>query len=623
MVNANGVIFNDDGHASNDFRVASDTKDGAILLDAGTEQIGILTKGQNAAGAYGINKAIPTDTGVFISGSIRGIGKTSGDASKGTTVVGGDTFVSGTLVVSGCNPLGGGTISGSIHLTDTGISYIAAGANITVVSASNGQITVTAAGGGEWTDGGSFLRPSDSSGAEHIVIGGNSIASADTLLSADGAALFNQQGNDVNFRVESDNKTHAIFLDGGTQQIKLLSGTGVTGGDGAEISLFISGSVTTPGSERTTQAGTSVFGGDLVVSGGIYLGGRLFNEGDHNTYIRPRNDEWQIYAGGKNLLQLNENESTISFNQDSNAINTIIFTDTKMALAAGTPLGAGQDQILIFSGGAGSSYNEAAAGDVLFYISGSRTKIGTAAANSTGRNSKQRTNTIFGGDVIFSGSIYGGGDIATGTPAIHLNSSILQLDARTQIALCDNAGRAPGFGASQSSDTFFSVSGTMGNKGSTTHKGTAVFGGDVLVSGSLYARQSSFTTHKLTPGNSTACFVRFDSNGSDGSAGVNNKMVTPYPGTLVKVVLRSTNVAGSTVVGLHTHTNGNANLNGTATENKTVDMSSANTAYTFFFTPAANWGPGDIVGIKINPTNDPGTTVATAVWELETYAAIP
>ena len=48
-------------------------------------------------------------------------------------------------------------------------------------------------------------------------------------------------------------------------------------------------------------------------------------------------------------------------------------------------------------------------------------------------------------------------------------------------------------------------------------------------------------------------------------------------------------------------------------------MSSANTAYTFDFTPAANYGPSDIVGLKIDPSSDPGAIIATATWEFETY----
>jgi hypothetical protein len=212
-----------------------------------------------------------------------------------------------------------------------------------------------------------------------------------------------------------------------------------------------------------------------------------------------------------------------------------MLTDTKLAFAAGTPLGAGKDQVLIMSGGAAGSPNEAAAHDVLFYTSGTINSRGTTTRGAS----------LFGGDVVISGSL------------------------------------------------------------------TAM--------GSLTARQQHFTTHKLTPGNSTACFVRFDSNGSDGSPSVNNKMASPYPGTLLKVMARSTSAAGNTIIGLHTNTNTNTDLNGTASENVTVDMSAADTTYEFVFTVAANYGPGDIIGLKINPTNDPGTTVVTAVWEFESY----
>ena len=96
-------------------------------------------------------------------------------------------------------------------------------------------------------------------------------------------------------------------------------------------------------------------------------------------------------------------------------------------------------------------------------------------------------------------------------------------------------------------------------------------------------------------------------------------MASPYPGTLLKVMARSTSAAGNTIIGLHTNTNTNTDLNGTASENVTVDMSAADTTYEFVFTVAANYGPGDIIGLKINPTNDPGTTVVTAVWEFESY----
>jgi putative NIF3 family GTP cyclohydrolase 1 type 2 len=676
-----------------------------------------------------VNESSGVDVGFYVSGSIGERGK----AGKGIALLGGDLHVSG------------------------------------VITSDNTEFS-------QWTDEGSFLRPSDSSGVEHVVIGSNSINGAAILLASDGGAVFNQQAGSVDFRVESKNKPNALFVSGNLDQVLIMSGGAATSTNesaGNDVVFYVSGSTSSHG---TTTRGTSLFGGDAVVSGGLYLGGRIYNEGDDDTYIRPRTDEWEFYAGGTQLLTLNKNENTVSINPDNGsistviqgankqgiavdgsldrvlilsggaatsfneatvsdvsfyvsgavnskgtsvrgaslfggdlvvsgalalnqgaadgnqvfvttlgrvgigtsspdykldvagsigineyiyhngdshtniqldadairisaggtelinanksentisfnsnqaAINTVIHTDTKLAFAAGTPLGAAKDQVLIMSGGGDKSFDEAKANDVLFYISGSRTQIGGAGANTTGRHTGQRTNTVFGGDVVFSGSIYGGGDISPGTPSLHLGADILQLSARNQIAMSNDAGLAPGFGSANATDTFFSVSGSIDGIGHATHKGVAVFGGDVVISGSLRARQLQMTTHKLVFGDTTARFARFDSNGGDTGAGANNKMVTPYSGRLIKVVLRGTAVSNNTTVGFHRNTDGNLNLDGTSTEDITVSMGSANTAYTFNFTSAADWGPGDVVGLKINPTADPGVVIATAVWEFD------
>jgi hypothetical protein len=147
--------------------------------------------------------------------------------------------------------------------------------------------------------------------------------------------------------------------------------------------------------------------------------------------------------------------------------------------------------------------------------------------------------------------------------------------------------------------------------------GNTLVSGSLTVSGSLRAKQLHMTTHKYTPGNNTANFIRFDTNGSDTSAGDNNKLVAPFSGKLIKIVARGTSAPGSTVAGLHRNTDGNQNVSGTATEEITVNMSAANTSFTFTFTDTANYGPGDIVGIKINPASDPGTMVLTSVWEFD------
>ena len=125
------------------------------------------------------------------------------------------------------------------------------------------------------------------------------------------------------------------------------------------------------------------------------------------------------------------------------------------------------------------------------------------------------------------------------------------------------------------------------------------------------------TTHKYDADGTNAVYVRFDSNGADTTAGDDNKMAAPYSGQLIKVVVRGTAVAGETTVSMHRNGDGVQNLDASAIETRGENMANANTSYTFNFTGTAEWGPGDIVGIKINPTSDPGIVVATAVWEFD------
>lgn len=51
------------------------------------------------------------------------------------------------------------------------------------------------------------------------LIGGSASSSASIRLGADGGAVFNEQGNDVDFRIESDTDANALFVDGTTGSI--------------------------------------------------------------------------------------------------------------------------------------------------------------------------------------------------------------------------------------------------------------------------------------------------------------------------------------------------------------------------------------------------------------------
>ena len=153
-------------------------------------------------------------------------------------------------------------------------------------------------GSSQWTDGGTFLYPSDNSGAEHVVIGGTSLGAADILLASDGGATFNEQSNDVDFRVESNGKTGAIIVDGGQNQIALFSeGTSAADsyldGSGAipvDINLLVSGSA---GGKniKTADANTravSVFRGDLVTSGAFFAD--VVSAGTVHTFAEGRSN---------------------------------------------------------------------------------------------------------------------------------------------------------------------------------------------------------------------------------------------------------------------------------------------------------------------------------------------
>ena len=75
-----------------------------------------------------------------------------------------------------------------------------------------------------------------------------------------------------NFRVLSQGKTHAIFVDAGADKVLILSGGDASSPDETkypDIGFFVSGTI---GSRDSSIKGTSLFGGDLAVSGNVAIG---------------------------------------------------------------------------------------------------------------------------------------------------------------------------------------------------------------------------------------------------------------------------------------------------------------------------------------------------------------
>ena len=96
----------------------------------------------------------------------------------------------------------------------------------------------------------------------------------------------------------------------------------------------------------------------------------------------------------------------------------------------------------------------------------------------------------------------------------------------------------------------------------------------------------------------------------------------PYDGYLNQVIFRSEEACGSTVVGLHRSATGTEIPNQTASNTVTVDMTTDDTPYKFAFGASASFNAGEILGISMNPTNDPNDTVFTVEFILDSSSGL-
>ena len=80
--------------------------------------------------------------------------------------------------------------------------------------------TIPAVGGGgssEWVDTGTILHPTETD--ESVVIGGTTAGNSDIILDSTGAAVFNEGGYGVDFRVESNTDANCLVVDGSRNEV--------------------------------------------------------------------------------------------------------------------------------------------------------------------------------------------------------------------------------------------------------------------------------------------------------------------------------------------------------------------------------------------------------------------
>ena len=131
-----------------------------------------------------------------------------------------------------------------------------------------------------------------------------------------------------------------------------------------------------------------------------------------------------------------------------------------------------------------------------------------------------------------------------------------------------------------------------------------------------------FTTHKYTnTSGSDKKLIRFNAAGSDGTGGdqVNNRFIPPASGKIIKVLFRSTEATGNTEVAFLKISDGTENFGspGSPSSDVIINVSSANTVFAANFSNNNSFSSGDVLGIRINPTNNHGNVDITCVWEFD------
>lgn len=140
----------------------------------------------------------------------------------------------------------------------------------------------------------------------------------------------------------------------------------------------------------------------------------------------------------------------------------------------------------------------------------------------------------------------------------------------------------------------------------------------LTVTGAVRGKVLEYFTHRSTPSDANRRYLRFNKEGSNiESSSEKGKLIAPYSGKLVKVLVRTAQAADSTEVSFHKGVDDDQNVSTTPTQTITETIGRAHTTTTFIFSSTASFDAGDIIGLSINPTDTPGDTIVTSVWEFD------
>jgi hypothetical protein len=374
----------------------------------------VTTASFSAAGGQGFNYSAAsagTDVYFYVSGST--------GSGSGQSLFGGNVTVSGAINATsvavgggygntGANLNPNGNIStngiiladsgfsGSLTRLATGGSYIIASSNMSVVSASNGAITLSAV-------------PQGSNNQIQFNATNNFGASSNLWYDNSGQKLYVtggiQTSGDI---IASTNTARAIF------SAVISPNTISIGGAGS----------TTAVDELTVGGGYGSAGSSLDKNGSIEANGSLTVDGISTL-------TGDVTFGGNIVADTNEAKSIFTA-VTTNAITMGGATsrlvaggnDIRGTAAGSLRVGVASAQVLVLSGGAAASVNPINYNDANFHVSGT---IGSIRTTTKGTS-------VFGGDTVVSGNFgFGGGE--------YLINGLLAVVAKTQVAASSLDGK--------------------------------------------------------------------------------------------------------------------------------------------------------------------------------------
>ena len=174
-------------------------------------------------------------------------------------------------------------------------------------------------------------------------------------------------------------------------------------------------------------------------------------------------------------------------------------------------------------------------------------------------------------------------------------------------------------------DNNFWVSGSIDSKG-TSVEGTAIFGGDVVISGSVYSKHHWIKIDKFsktTSGNHDRFYLKAEGTGNQTNPGSTTWWIPPADGRLISAHLRSHAAMNSTKITLVTTDAGDNpartsdDTHHNDVETQTVNCNAAKTNFTFNFTSGATYTADQAILLRVSGSAPGGDGIITTVWEYD------